>query len=624
MSLDAYAARHRHSLQDREAFWLNEADRIDWDAKPSRALDYDRPPFATWFPDGRLNLCHNAVDRWAARRPDAPALIYESTETNVSHTYAFADLLAETQAWAALLLSLGVGRGDRVLIYLPMIPEAVFAMLACARIGATHSVVFGGFAPTALAARIDDASPLVVIGADAGSRGGKVIPYKPLLDEALDHAAHKPKSVVLVDRGLAPMQLRSGEIDAHDALRAHRGASIAPVSLPADHPSYILYTSGTTGRPKGVQRDTGGYAVALAASMAHIFHGAEGETFFAASDIGWVVGHSYIVYAPLLAGMATVLYEGTPVRPDAGILWRLAEKHRVRAMFTAPTALRMLRKEDPSHLAASDLSALKALFIAGEPLDAPTAAWIEDAVKAPIFDNYWQTETGWPILTVCRGMTDAAPRLGAAGLPVYGYDVRLLHEDTGEPVETGEKGLVCIAPPLPPGCLSTVWGDDERFVSTYFHGPSKEMVYSTFDWGVQDADGFVTILGRSDDVINTAGHRLGTREIEEALCTHPAVAEAAVVGVSDPVKGQTPRAFVVLKNADDADDALGVALTGVVAQEIGGIAKPSRIAFVSGLPKTRSGKVLRRAIQAVCEGRDPGDLSTIEDRSTLDAIAALQ
>ncbi len=622
MSLEDYAALHRRSIEDREGFWLKEAKRIDWTNPPRRALDYDRPPFATWFPDGRLNLCANAVDRWAERKPDAPALIFESTETDVSRTYSFAELLAETNRWASLLAALGVGLGDRALIYLPMIPEAVFAMLACTRIGATHSVVFGGFAPTALAARIDDAAPKVLIAADAGSRGGKVIPYKPLVDEALGHADHRPDHVVIIDRKLAPVSWARHDLNAETALAEHDGATVAPTPVPSAHPSYILYTSGTTGRPKGVQRDTGGYAVALAASMAHIFHGEEGGTFFAASDIGWVVGHSYIVYGPLLAGMATVLYEGTPIRPDAGVFWRLAEKHRVRSMFTAPTALRMLRKEDPSHLARADLSALQALFIAGEPLDAPTAAWIEDALKVPVFDNYWQTETGWPILTVPRGLTDADPKLGAAGLPIYGYDVKVLDEDTGAPVAAGEKGLVCIAPPLPPGCLSTVWGDDARFESTYFQSVPGAQLYSTFDWGVQDADGYVTILGRSDDVINVAGHRLGTREIEEALCTHPGVAEAAVVGVADSVKGQTPHAFVVLKDAAHADEALAAELIGVVAHEIGGIAKPSRIVWTPSLPKTRSGKVLRRAIQAVCEGRDPGDLSTIEDRTALDAIAA--
>jgi propionyl-CoA synthetase len=622
--LEDYQDLHRASITDPDGFWLKEAERIDWGRAPTRALDFSRPPFARWFPDGTTNLCANAVDRWAAKRPEEPALICVSTETGAERTYTFIELLAETTAWAAAFQSLGVGLGDRVLIYMPMIAEAVFAMLACARIGAIHTVVFGGFASGALAARIDDATPKLIVAADAGSRMGKVIPYKHLLDEALGQADHRPAKVMMVDRGLAPIHWAHHDVDARALVDANRHVEVAAVDLPSDHPSYILYTSGTTGKPKGVQRDTGGYAVALASSMQHIFFGEPGGVFFATSDIGWVVGHSYIVYGPLIAGMATIVYEGAPTRPDAGIFWRLVERHRVRAMFTAPTALRLLKKEDPSHLGACDLSSLKALFVAGEPLDEPTSRWIADSLGVPILDNYWQTETGWPILTLCRGLSDAPVKPGSPGLPVYGFDVRLVDETTGAPAPMGDKGVLAIAAPLPPGCLSTIWNDDARFVRTYFEAIAGGGLYSTFDWGVQDADGYTFILGRTDDVINVAGHRLGTREIEEAISTHPAVADAAVVGAHDALKGQTPVAFVVLKDAGRAGPALAAEIIQAVAGEIGALAKPSSVNFVPALPKTRSGKVLRRAVQAVWEGRDPGDLTTIDDETALAAIKALR
>ncbi|MDR3510935.1 MAG: propionate--CoA ligase [Caulobacteraceae bacterium] len=624
MRLEDYQDLHRASIAEPERFWLQEAARIDWSQAPTRGLDFSRPPFARWFPDGMTNLCANAVDRWAARRPEDPALIAVSTETDTERTYSFAELLAQTTAWAAAFRSLGVGVGDRVLIYMPMIAEAVFAMLACARIGAVHTVVFGGFASGALAARIDDAAPKVIVAADAGSRMGRIIPYKPLLDEALGMADHRPHKVLMVDRGLAPIHWAHHDIDARALVEANRHVEVAPVDLPSSHPSYILYTSGTTGKPKGVQRDTGGYAVALAASMEHIFFGQPGGVFFATSDIGWVVGHSYIVYGPLIAGMATILYEGAPTRPDPGVFWRLVERHRVRAMFTAPTALRLLKKEDPRHLTGYDRSSLKALFVAGEPLDEPTSRWIADSLGVPILDNYWQTETGWPILTLCRGLTDAPVKPGSPGLPVYGFDVQLVDEASGEPVPAGDKGVVAIAAPLPPGCLTTIWNDDARFVRTYFQSIPGKMLYSTFDWGVQDEEGYTFILGRTDDVINVAGHRLGTREIEEAVTTHPAVADAAVVGVHDEIKGQTPVAFVVLKDASRAGEALSQEIIQAVAREIGALAKPSSVNFVPALPKTRSGKVLRRALQAIWEGRDPGDLTTIDDETALKAVLALR
>ena len=541
---------------------------------------------------------------------------------------------------AAVLLELGVKQGDRVLVYMPMIPEAAFAMLACARIGAIHAVVFGGFASVSLASRIDDAEPSVIVSADAGSRSGKVVPYKPLLDEAIRLAAHKPAKVLMVDRGLSAMDLTAGRDADYAALRERHLNTVVPCAwLDATHPSYTLYTSGTTGKPKGVQRDTGGYAVALAASIKNIFCGQPGETFFSTSDIGWVVGHSYIVYGPLLAGMATIMFEGLPTRPDAGIWWSLVEKYKVTAMFSAPTAVRVLKKHDEKYLKAHDLSSLRALFLAGEPLDEPTARWIAEALGKPIIDNYWQTESGWPILTIANGVENAPSKFGSPGVAMYGYDVKLIDESTGHEItEPDRKGVLAIKGPLPPGCMQTVWRDDARFVKTYwsdFGGPAGHddqppgrLLYNTFDWAVRDADGYYFILGRTDDVINVAGHRLGTREIEESISSHPNVAEVAVVGVADALKGQVAMAFVVLKDASMLGHAaarlkLEGELMKTVDQQLGAVARPSRVHFVTLLPKTRSGKMLRRAIQAVCEQRDPGDLTTLDDPTALQQIAEL-
>ncbi len=621
-----YRSTHRRSIDDRDAFWAEEARRVHWNTPFERVLDYSRPPFARWFIGGTTNLCHNAIDRWLPTQADRPALIYVSTETDEERTCTFAELHREVQRMAATMTSLGVRRGDRVLVYMPMIPEAMFAMLACARIGAIHSVVFGGFASVSLASRIEDAAPTLIVSADGGSRGGKVVPYKPLLDEAIRLSAHKPGKVLMVDRKLAPFEPVAGRDEDYATLRTkHLDAQVPVTWLESNEISYILYTSGTTGRPKGVQRDVGGYAVALAASMKHIFCGNPGETYFCTSDIGWVVGHSYIVYGPLIGGMATILYEGTPLRPDPGILWRLVERHKATVMFSAPTAIRVLKKQDPSWLAKYDLSSLRALFLAGEPLDEPTSKWIADAIGRPIVDNYWQTETGWPILTVAHGIEKTPTRIGSPGMPMYGYDVRLLDERTGAEIGANEKGVVAIVPPLPPGCMQTVWGDDTRFVETYFNSIPDRLVYSTFDWGIRDDDGYYFILGRTDDVINVAGHRLGTREIEESISSHPAVAECAVVGVADSLKGQVAVAFAVLKDpsvaaTQDARLKLEGAVMAVVDKQLGAVARPARVHFVGLLPKTRSGKVLRRSIQAVCEGRDPGDLTTIEDPQALEAL----
>jgi propionyl-CoA synthetase len=622
-----YASFYRRSIDEPEAFWAEQAKLIDWQRPFDRVLDNSNPPFTKWFVGGTTNLCHNAIDRHLPTRGEQNALIWVSTEVGQERVYSYRELHAEVQRMASMLQALGVKQGDRVLIYMPMIPEAAFAMLACARIGAIHSVVFGGFASVSLASRIDDAQPTVIVSADAGSRAGKVVAYKPLLDEAIRISPHRPGRVLLIDRGLAPMERVDGrDVDYAELREQHLNAQVPVTWLDATAVSYTIYTSGTTGRPKGVQRDTGGYTVALASTMKHLFMCNPGETYFSTSDIGWVVGHSYIVYGPLLHGMATIMYEGLPIRPDAGIWWSLVEKYQVTAMFSAPTAVRVLKKQDPAFLKQHDLSSLRALFLAGEPLDEPTAQWIADGLKRPIIDNYWQTESGWPILMLANGVEPQRSKFGSPGKPVYGYDVRIVDEHTGaELTQPNEKGVVVVKGPLPPGFMQTVWRDDERYVKTYWQSVPNQDVYSTFDWGIRDDDGYFFILGRTDDVINVAGHRLGTREIEESISSHAAVAEVAVVGVADPLKGQVAMAFAVLRDpakAADPNDALKLEgeVMKVVDDQLGAVARPARVRFVTLLPKTRSGKLLRRAIQAVCEGRDPGDLTTIEDPSALQQL----
>ncbi|MGH8677399.1 MAG: propionate--CoA ligase [Burkholderiales bacterium] len=622
-----YAEFHRRSIQEPEAFWAEQATLVDWHKPFDVVLDYSRPPFAKWFVGGQLNLCYNAIDRHLSKRGDQKALIYISTETNQQREYTYRDLHAEVSTCAAVLRGLGIAKGDRVLIYMPMIPEAIFAMLACVRLGAIHSVVFGGFAAASLATRIDDARPKVMVTSDAGMRAGRVIAYKHLVDEAIRLAKAPPEKVVIVNRALdKDMALVEGRDLDYSALAKKHAREQVPVTwVEANEPSYILYTSGTTGKPKGVQRDTGGHAVALAASMRHIYCGEPGETMFTTSDIGWVVGHSYIVYAPLIYGMTTIVYEGIPIRPDPGIWWKIVQDHQVSVMFSSPTAIRVLKKQDPVYLSRYDVSSLRHLFLAGEPLDEPTHSWISDALRKPVIDHYWQTETGWPILTTVPGVEQTPIKLGSPSFPAYGYDLRLLRETDGSEAAADEKGVVAIFPPLPPGCMSTVWGDDERFVNTYFNTFSSKLVYSTFDWGVRDPDGYYFILGRTDDVINVAGHRLGTREIEEAVQAHANIAEVAVVGVSDQTKGQVPLAFAVVKDAAKiATSALRAAhekeVMATVDAQLGAIARPGRVYFVTMLPKTRSGKLLRRSIQALAEGRDPGDLTTLEDPGALEQI----
>jgi propionyl-CoA synthetase len=628
--MPSYRDYHQRSLADREGFWREKAQLIDWQTPFSSVLDYSRPPFAKWFVGGRTNLCHNAVDRHVATRGDQPALVYLSTETGQEATYTYRELHAEVNRFAAILRELGVGRGDRVLIYMPMIAEAVFAMLACARIGAVHSVVFGGFAAASLATRIDDATPKVMVTSDAGMRGGKAVPYKHLVDEACRLAQNPPAHVVIVDRGLDPAMTRVAGRDLdYGTLRSkHMDAQVPCEWLESSEPSYILYTSGTTGKPKGVQRDTGGYAVALAMSMRDIFCVQPGETMFTTSDIGWVVGHSYIIYGPLLNGSTTIMYEGLPIRPDPAIWWKIVNDYKVKTMFSSPTAIRVLKKQDPAHMRKYPHGTLKYLFLAGEPLDEPTARWVSDSLGGvAIIDNYWQTESGWPILSAQLGVEETPRKFGSPSFPAAGYDVHLLHETTGEEVGSDQKGVLTITPPLPPGCMSTIWGDDERFVKTYFGTFRDRYVYSTFDWATRDADGYYFVLGRTDDVINVAGHRLGTREIEEAVQAHAGIAEVAVVGVADSLKGQIPVAFAVARDPNRVATPEGIAsmrkeVMDTVDRELGAIARPGAVHFVTLLPKTRSGKLLRRSLQALAEGRDPGDLTTIEDPAALEQIKA--
>lgn len=624
---ETYVRLFRESIDHPDQFWGREAARLDW-AKPfDRVLDYSNPPFSKWFSGGELNLCYNAVDRHLKDRADQPAIYYVSTETGGRETFTYRDLHAEVQRMAAILQSFGVVKGDRVLIYMPMIPEAIFAMLATVRLGAIHSVVFGGFASHSLATRIDDATPKVIIAADGGLRSGKTIPYRRLLRDALGLAESRPEHVLLIDRKLDPGDPISpnGDDDYATLREQFLDAQVPCVNVEATHPSYILYTSGTTGKPKGVQRDTAGHAVALHASMEYIYGAKPGETFFATSDIGWVVGHSYIVYGPLLYGMATVVYEGVPIRPDPGVWWKIVEDYRVTVMFSAPTAIRVLKRQDPTYLSKHNLSTLRHLFLAGEPLDEPTARWIADGIRKPVLDHYWQTETGWPLITGLPGLGSDPVKFGSPSFPAYGYDVRLLDERTGDEVGAGQKGVVCVLPPLPPGAMSTVWGQDSRFVESYFSMFPGKLIYTTFDWGIRDADGYYFILGRTDDVINVAGHRLGTREIEEAISSHSGVAEAAVVGVADQLKGQTPMAFVVLKDQTVLETPEGRArmekeILSQVDQSLGAIGRPSGVHFVSQLPKTRSGKVLRRSIQAIAEARDPGDLTSLDDPAGIEQI----
>ena len=619
-----YAETYRRSIEQPELFWAEEAAAIHWYKPPQQILDYSNPPFRRWFVGGETNLCYNAIDRHLAERADQLALVAISTETDVTREITYTQLYREVNAFAAILKKLDVGRGDRVVIYMPNMAEAVFAMLACARIGAVHSVVFGGFAAHNLALRIDDATPKLLIAADAGIRGGKVIPYKALVDQACIESQSPPPKVLIVSRGLDPAlpKVEGRDMD-YATLRAQVGDTDVPVEwLESNEPSYILYTSGTTGKPKGVQRDVGGYAVAMAQSMRTIFDCAPGQVMFSTSDVGWAVGHSYNVYGPLIGGCTTLLYEGLPFHPDAGIWWSLCEKYGVRTMFSSPTAIRVLKKHDVSFIRDHDLSKLQYLFLAGEPLDQPTAHWIHEVLGKPIIDNYWQTETGWPAITLLPGLDMKPVKFGSPGFPNLGYRIKVINESDGSETAPDQKGVLVIEPPLPPGCMTTIWNDDARFVSSYF-SHFKELLYSSLDWAIRDEEGYTFILGRTDDVINVAGHRMGTREIEESVSSCGDVAEAAVIGVHDEIKGQVPVVFATLRQHSDEPHARVAAADGMrraVELSLGALARPARVYIVNALPKTRSGKLLRRSLQALAQGSDPGDMSTLDDPNALEEI----
>jgi len=625
-----YADLHRRSVDDPEGFWGEAATLLDWLERPTKVLDVSGAPFTRWFPDGVVNTCHNAVDRHvAAGRGDQPAVIHDSPVTASVRVLTYAELLDQVERAAGALQALGVARGDRVIIYLPMIPEALVAMLACARLGAVHSVVFGGFAPNELAVRIDDARPKVIVSASCGIETTRLIPYKPLLDVAIESSAHRPEHCLIVQRrgataGGVPLPeatlLEGRDLDWDEALAAATPAACVPVA--ATDPLYVLYTSGTTGRPKGVVRDNGGHAVALRWSLPHLFDTHPGEVYWAASDVGWVVGHSYIVYAPLLTGCTTVVYEGKPVgTPDAGAFWRVAAQHRVATLFTAPTAFRAIRKEDPtaSLLADHDLSAFRALFLAGERLDPETYRWASEHLGRPVIDNWWQTETGWPIAANPIGIEALPIKPGSPTVPAPGYRVEVL-DSAGAPVPAGTEGAVAIRLPLPPGCLTTLWNDDDRFVSSYLS--TYPGYYATGDGGFIDEDGYLFVMGRIDDVINVAGHRLSTGAMEEVLATHADVAECAVIGVADELKGQVPLGFVVLKAGAERDPAeVERELVALVRERIGAVAALRTVRVVPRLPKTRSGKILRATMRAIADGREHTVPSTIDDPSALDDIS---
>mgnify|MGYP006265463921 FL=1 len=614
-----YRDVYQASISDPAGFWAKAAEAVTWTRAPQVVLDDSNPPFYRWFPDAELNTCANALDRHVeAGRGEQAALIYDSPVTGTKRVLSYRELLDETARFAGALRSLGVGAGDRVVLYMPMIPEAVIAMLACARLGAVHSVVFGGFAAHELATRIDDARPTVIVSASCGIEPSRVVEYKPMLDHALEQSEHQPDAVVIVQRDRHRCDLVAGrDVDWADLMAS--ASPVDPVPVAATDPLYVLYTSGTTGKPKGIVRDNGGHAVALMWTMKNIYDIDPGDVFWAASDVGWVVGHSYIVYGPLFAGATTVLYEGKPIgTPDPGAFWRVASEYGVKVLFSAPTAVRVIRKEDPegSHIGRYDLSKLKYLFQAGERLDPDTYAWATEKLGIPVIDHWWQTETGWSIAANPVGIEQLSLKPGSPTVPMPGYDVQILHTD-GSGCEPGEDGAICIALPLPPGTLPTLWGDDARFEASYLC--EHPGYYLTGDGGHLDQDGYLFVMGRIDDVINVAGHRLSTGAIEAVLAAHPAVAECAVIGVADEIKGQEPRGFVVLK-AGATGDGLEKELVAAVREDIGPVAALRRVDIVPALPKTRSGKILRKTMRGIADGLDEPVPSTIEDASVLDAL----
>jgi len=621
----SYEEAHKLSLSNPEEFWGREAENLHWYKRWDKVLDDSNAPFFRWFVGGKTNLCYNAVDRHAlGSKRGTAALIWESPETGQTRVYTFYSLYKAVNRFAGVLKNLGIVKGDRIIIYMPMIPEAIIAMLSCVRIGAIHSVVFAGFSRESLAGRIDDAKPKLLLTADAGSRGGKIVKLKGIVDDAIEQSQEGVEKVIIYNRHLdKDVNIIEGRDLDWETLLEEKGVSfVEPEVLDSTDPSYILYTSGTTGKPKGVLRDTGGYMVALYSSMQQIYDcQADRDVYFSTSDIGWVVGHSYIVYGPLLLGIPTILFEGTPVYPDQGVWWRTMEKWGVTHVFSAPTAFRILRKFPESWITDRDLSSIKYFFLAGEPLDEPTYEWAKKVLNTTIIDHYWQTESGWPMLTNMPGIESLPIKPGSPTKPAMGWDLLVVDED-GNEMPRGEKGTLVGRPPLPPGTLMTVYGDDERYKQSYWEVFPGKQFYYTGDYAIQDEDGYFWVLGRADEVIKIAGHRLGTREIEEAISSHPAVAETSCIGVEDKIKGTVVIAFVVLKEGYEGSEELRKEVIQTVRDKVGPIAAPKAVEVVKMLPKTRSGKIMRRVLKAVYEEKQLGDISTIEDGASIEEVTS--
>ena len=620
----SYASEYKASVEQPEVFWAEKAADLPWFKQPENILSKDENGVDRWFADGEMNTCYMAVDYHVEQgRGEQAALLYDSPVTGTKRTVTYAELQDQVARFAGVLRSKGVEKGDRVVIYMPMIPEAVVAMLGTARLGAIHSVVFGGFAPNELAVRIDDAEPKVIVTASCGVEIAKVLPYKPMVDEGIKLSTHKPDSVIVFQREQVTAELNNAG-DCNWATEMASAEAVTPVAVNGTDPLYILYTSGTTGKPKGVVRDNGGHATALKYSMKAIYKVEAGDVYWAASDVGWVVGHSYIVYGPLLAGCSTIVYEGKPVRtPDAGAFWRVCEEYKAKIIFAAPTAFRAIKKEDPDALEVGkyDLSNLNTIFMAGERLDPPTYDWTVEKTGKPVIDHWWQTETGWAICGNLMGVEPMPPKPGSATLPIPGFNVQIVDE-AGNELPTGQQGSIAIKLPLPPSCLPTVWGDFDRFKSGYLS--DVEGFYTSGDGGYKDEDGYVFIMGRTDDVINVAGHRLSTGEMEEIVAAHPAVAECAVIGIAEQLKGQEPVGLVILKDGVDiADEDLAAELVASIRKEIGPIACYKRTAVVKRLPKTRSGKILRKLLRQIADGQDYAVPSTIDDPASLPEIEGI-
>ena len=615
-----YKTLYSKSIEEPEFFWKEEAQKLAWSTYPEQILKQNENGYYSWFIDGKINMSRLALEEnIKAGRGEQFALIYDSPVTEVVQKITYNQLLEKVSRFAGGLISLGLSKGDTAIIYMPMIPEAIVAMLACARIGVTHSVVFGGFAAPELAIRIDDAQPDVIISASYGVEINRQINYKPLIDEAIELTLYKPKNIIIFERPNHIDDLSADNVHTYNEMYQHQ--PVEPIEVPSTHPLYILYTSGTTSTPKGVVRDTGGYATALNSTMKYFYDLEPGDTILTASDIGWVVGHSYIVYAPLIYGVTTVIYEGKPIKtPDAGAFWRMVEEHKIKNIFTAPTAIRAIRKEDPEGklFQKYDTSSLKRLFLAGERCDTSTYYWLKEISKLPVIDHWWQTESGWPMLGICAGVENIMPEPGAAGLPVFGYNIKIV-DDEGQENDTREEGSIVIQLPLPPGCMTSLWRNEHRFIKGYFQQFPNH--YLTGDGGFKDENGFVFITGRTDDIINVAGHRLSTATMEELVSSHPDITECAVVGIKDELKGQIPIGLIVTKeNASKSEEEIEKDLIALLRKEIGGIACFKTSIIVSRLPKTRSGKILRKTLSQIADGTPFTIPSTIDDPTVLDEL----